>query len=167
MSRDVDWFEQALTEAVPKLRGTARSMSTPRISADDLLQETVLRALISRHTFKPGTNMHAWLYTVMRTARIELNRRDRLRSAASLDDPEALEIAAPFIDAGAALDAKAALRAIDRLPPAARQVLLLTGHGLSNPQIARIQLVEIGTIKSRLSRARAALAETLQLRAPS
>ena len=150
-------IRRSVTELIPALRGFARSITRNVTLADDLVQETLLRALANIHQFSPGTNLKAWLFAILRNTHIsQAKRRNReLNSLASAVEPE---------DIGAApaqhwLAATSALRAsLEELPEDQREVVILIGGlGLSYEECADICGCPIGTIKSRLNRARARL----------
>ncbi len=141
---------------LPDLRGFARFLVRDRVLADDVVQDTLVRALAALHQFEPGTNLKAWLFTIMRNQFYEQARR-RKRETAAMDarftgeegnEPQQL--------ARAQLHELQAL--IWRLPPLLREALILVGaQELSHDEAAAVCRVPVGTMKARLSRARAAL----------
>jgi RNA polymerase sigma-70 factor (ECF subfamily) len=149
-----------LEREIPSLRRFARALVGDAVRADDLVQDALERALTRLDTFQPGTNMRAWLFTILRNAFINDLRRARLTPAA----PETIEgLMAP---APASQEHGLALgdlrRALDRLSPEMREVVLLIGlEGLSYEEAADILEVKVGTVKSRLSRGREALRKLL------
>ena len=146
---------------LPDLRAFARFLARDRTAADDLLQDALVRALAALGQFQAGTNMKAWLFTILRNAFYEQVRR-RKREARMLEaqfDPE--EHAAPAQDALA--DVTDLQRMIWTLPPLLREALILVGaQELSHEEAALVCNVPVGTMKARLSRARSALAETIR-----
>ncbi len=154
----MDDFRKELAALLPQLRIYARSLARNYHLADDLVQDTVVLALQARAQFTPGTSLRAWLFTILR--RRFLSVVTRSRPTCSIDEaggeidnqlwrrPEQesrIEVAA-FKLAFSALDMRH------------REVLVLVGlHGLSQDEVAAICGCEVGTVKSRLSRARGLL----------
>lgn len=149
-----------IVRLIPALRAFARSFYREVGEADDLVQETLTRALSSIHQFRPGTSMKSWLFTIMRNAfytRIRIERREA---------PGAAECASlrPASDPTQEWSARGreVARAIGRLPGQQREVLVLVGVlGVSYDEAAGICGCAMGTIKSRLSRARLRLLKEL------
>jgi RNA polymerase sigma-70 factor (ECF subfamily) len=141
---------------LPDLRGFARFLVRDRAMADDVVQDTLVRALGALHQFEPGTNLKAWLFTILRNQFYEQARR-RKREVAAMDARfTGEEGASPQQLARAELHELQAL--IWRLPPLLREALILVGaQELSHDEAAAICQVPVGTMKARLSRARAAL----------
>jgi RNA polymerase sigma-70 factor, ECF subfamily len=154
------WFEHELLAALPSLRSFALSLAGDVDRANDLVQETVLRALDRRATFQPGTNLMAWLFTILRNA-FYTDHRKRSREVEDVDGifAERLRTCPDQLEKLHFQDLQAALA---RLSPEQRQVLLLIGaDGMRYDEAAVVCNVAIGTIKSRANRARARLAELL------
>ena len=143
---------------LPSLRGFARLLVRDRTMADDVVQDTLVRALAALHQFEPGTNLKAWLFTILRNQFYEQVRR-RKREEAALDARFASEEGAdPQQLAQAQLHELQQL--IWRLPPLLREALVLVGaQEMSHEEAAAICQVPVGTMKARLSRARTALAK--------
>ena len=143
-------FRQDVEAAIPALRRYARALTRNAEAADDLVQDTLVRALRSEHLFHGG-DVRSWLYTIL----TNLNR-NRLRSLARrpvlmpIKDDDAADASGP--EAGG----RDIERALARLVNEQREALLLVVlEGLSYREIAEVQSVPIGTIMSRLARARA------------
>jgi RNA polymerase sigma-70 factor (ECF subfamily) len=142
-------FQQSVQGAVPALRRYARALTHDGELADDLVQDTLVRALRSEHLFHGG-NVRSWLYTIL----TNLNR-NRLRSLASrpiitaLEDNDAPDMAGP--EAGGRDIARALATLVDDQRSA---LLLVVLEGLTYREVAEIQGVPIGTVMSRLARAR-------------
>ncbi|ACL56222.1 sigma-70 family RNA polymerase sigma factor [Methylobacterium nodulans] len=157
---DLRAFHAGLLKALPSLRAFAISMAGRGAEADDLVQETVLRAWQNRDRFTPGTNLDAWLFTIMRNHFYSLRRK---RSREVEDDEgqyAALLAVAPRQDHGVSL--VEVQQALARLPPDMRETLVLVGvQELTYEQVATMLGVAVGTIKSRVNRARARLATLL------
>ena len=148
--------------AVPSLRAFAMSLCGNVDRADDLVQETLLRALTNINSFEPGTNMSAWLFTILRNLfRSEYRKRRREvedadgRFSASLKSQPEQPSHMEFEEFRAALG---------QLPPDQREALILVGaSGFSYEEAAQICGCAVGTIKSRVNRARTRLAELLAI----
>ena len=144
------------------MRAFAISLSGSISLADDLVQEALLRAWSKSDRFQPGTSLRAWLFTILRNIYYS-NYRKRAREVQDSDGAYARRLTVPG-DQESHLDLEDFRKAMAKLPPEQREVLTLIGaSGLSYEEAAVICEVEIGTIKSRLSRARSKLVELLGL----
>jgi RNA polymerase sigma-70 factor (ECF subfamily) len=151
---------EALLAAVPSLRAFAISLSGNVDRADDLVQETLLRALSHIDSFQPGTNLNAWLFTILRNL-FHSEYRKRRREVEDSDGAYAARLSTQP-EQGARLDLEDFKVALARLPPDQREVLLLVGaSGFSYEEAAEICQCAVGTIKSRVNRARTRLAQLL------
>jgi len=142
---------QRLVDLIPRLRRYARALVNDRASADDLVQDTLERAWAKLHLYRRGTDLRAWLFTVMHN--VHVNKVRSARASDPLDDemPELAQRAAQ----GDSLVVRDLDRAIARLPDEQRAVLLLvTLEEMSYDQVASALGIPIGTVMSRLSRAR-------------
>lgn len=142
---------QRLVDLIPRLRRYARALVNDHASADDLVQDTLERAWAKLHLYRRGTDLRAWLFTVMHN--VHVNKVRSARATDPLDDemPELAQRAAQ----GESLVVRDLDRAIARLPDEQREVLLLvTLEEMSYDQVARALGIPIGTVMSRLSRAR-------------
>ena len=157
-----DSFRQQLLSAIPRLRRYARSLSFDTGSADDLVQSTLERALSHWHQFDQRRDMLVWLLSIAHNAHADQRRRDHRLSIVDPAEADARQDALradPGHDLGLRLDLTAAL---GRLPPDQRQALLLVSvEQLSYAECAQALAIPIGTVMSRVSRARAALRELL------
>jgi RNA polymerase sigma-70 factor (ECF subfamily) len=145
-----------LEQEIPALRRFARALVGHPERADDLVQDTLERALTRLDSYTPGTNMRAWLFTILRNAHI--NELRRARTTATPD--ETLEALIPPVQAGQehSLSLRDLQRALRRLTPEMREVLLLIGlEGMSYEEAAEVLGAKVGTVKSRLCRGREAL----------
>jgi RNA polymerase sigma-70 factor (ECF subfamily) len=136
---------------IPRLRRYARALVGDRGAADDLVQDTLERALTKFHLWRPGTDLRAWLFTIMHN--VHVNQVRGRREYATLDD----EIAELPVAAAqeSALQGRDLERAIAQLSIEQRQVLLLVAlEDMSYDEVARTIGIPIGTVMSRLSRAR-------------
>ncbi len=144
---------------VPRLRAFAIALTRNADEADDLVQEAVVRGLKHQQRFTPGTNLEAWLFTILRNHHYGGFRRKR-REVQDADGAFAQMIPVPPEQEGV-VDLGDLHKAMAQLPPKQRQVLLLVGQGYSYHEAAHSLRVEVGTIKSRVHRARRSLAEAL------
>jgi RNA polymerase sigma-70 factor (ECF subfamily) len=153
-------FCAQLTACLPRMRSFARFLCRREDLADDLVQDTVVRALTAAHQFQPGSNFKAWIFTIMHNQNISNFRRKRPQIAsAEVDSPSSCQIAPNQIDALVLRDLDSAMR---RLAPAQREALVLVVvNGLSYEDAAQVCDCAIGTIKSRVARARTALHDML------
>jgi len=155
-------FKDELLAEIRNLRAFAISLSGSVTLADDLVQETLLRAWANSDKFQPGTSLRAWLFTILRNIYYS-NYRKRAREVQDSDGFYARRLTVPG-DQESHLDLEDFRRALTMLPVEQREVLTLIGaSGLSYEEAAEVCEVGIGTIKSRLSRARAKLVEILGL----
>jgi RNA polymerase sigma-70 factor (ECF subfamily) len=142
---------QRLVDLIPRLRRYARALVGERAGADDLVQDTLERAWSKLHLYRRGTDLRAWLFTVMHNVHV-----NKLRAARPTDplDEAMPELAQRAAQADALL-VRDLDRAIARLPADQRAVLLLvTLEEMSYEEVARTLGIPIGTVMSRLSRAR-------------
>ena len=157
-------FGDQLIAVLPRLRRFARGLSGSVADADDLVQAACERALARQHQFQEGTRFDSWMFRIVQTIWIDQVRsRDvRKEDGDIAEDRLGSDEPARRVEARLALDE--VRRALDRLPPDQRTALLLvTVEGLSYKEAAEVVQVPVGTIMSRLARARIAL--QLQLEA--
>lgn len=148
-------FYAQLVQCLPHLRAFARVLCRQHDLVDDLVQDSVVRALAASNQFQQGTNFKAWMFTILRNQNITTFRRKKIVPA-SLDDvcPEVSQ-AAPQEDALMIEDLD---HAVQQLSPLRREALILVVvHGLSYEEAAAVCGCAVGTIKSRVARARAEL----------
>ena len=154
-------IKRDMVAAIPRLRAFAVSLCGNPDRADDLVQETLAKALLNIKSFTIGTNLLAWLFTILRNAYYSEFRKRR-REVADIDGSLSgmLVSKANQDDHMEYLDFREALQ---KLPPDQREALILIGaSGLSYEEAAEICKCAVGTMKSRVSRARSRLAELLQ-----
>jgi RNA polymerase sigma-70 factor (ECF subfamily) len=148
--------------AVPSLRAFAISLSGNVDRADDLVQETLMRAIANIDSFQPGTNMSAWLFTILRNL-FRSEYRKRRREVEDTDGSYADTLKSQPEQAGR-LEFNEFRAALDKLPPDQREALILVGaSGFSYEEAAAICECAVGTIKSRVNRARTRLADLLSI----
>lgn len=158
-------FRTELTKELPHLRRFARALCGDRALADDLVQDCLERAMAKSHLYDPARPLRAWLYAVLRNIFISGLRRDgRSAIIKTVDDLVDGEDAV-----AAAQEDRISVRqigeALDRLPTQHREVIVLVGlEEMSYRDVAEILAVPIGTVMSRLSRARNQLRDILEQR---
>jgi RNA polymerase sigma-70 factor (ECF subfamily) len=153
---------EAMLATLPSLRAFARSLTHNVDAADDLVQDAILRAWKNIEKFEPGTNLNAWLFTILRNSFLSQWRRARRE----VEDPN--ESYAGQLWTSPEQDGKCAvqdmLKALSKLPIDQREALLLImAEGLSYEEAAQVCGVATGTIKSRVNRARERLARLLSV----
>jgi RNA polymerase sigma-70 factor (ECF subfamily) len=154
----------ALIPLLADLRAYARFLAAQRAEADDLVQEALVRALVALPQFRDGSNLRAWLFTILRNAFFEQARRRRTERALLARSPAHDDASMPEQDARTDLaDLQHHLFA---LPPLLRDALVLVGaQGISYEEASQICGVPVGTVKARVSRARTHLARMMQSQA--
>jgi RNA polymerase sigma-70 factor, ECF subfamily len=153
-------FRSALVDSIPHLRAFARSLTRNRDRADDLVHDAAVRALAAADQFTPGTNFKAWIFTILRNLYYNEGRKDHSRNV-PFDEATVTEHAIPATQE-AALEFCDFRRAFWQLGEDHREVLMLVGaSGLSYEEAAKICDCAVGTIKSRVSRARQELTKLL------
>ena len=142
---------QRIVELIPRLRRYARALVGDRARADDLVQDTLERALVKFHLWRRGSDLRAWLFTVMHN--VQVNQVRASRDHAMLDDDGDERAVAPT--QGAALEIRDLERALALIPSEQREVLLLIAlEDMSYAEVANALGIPIGTVMSRLSRVR-------------
>ncbi|GJD93442.1 hypothetical protein OCOJLMKI_0636 [Methylobacterium iners] len=153
-------FRKGLTAALPGLRAFALSLAADEARADDLVQETVLKAWAAQDRFAPGTNLMAWLCTILRN-QFYTECRKRKREVEDADGSMAAQLIAPPAQEHGS-DLRTLWAHMAKLPALQREALLLVAaQGLTYEAAAKLTGAEVGTVKSRVSRARAFLAGSL------
>lgn len=153
-------FKQQLTELIPHMRAFSRSLCATATAADDLAQEALLKAWKSREKFEKGTNLKAWVFTIVRNHFYSEKRRSWRRQPLDPGVAEATLVASD--DPAHRMELLALRNALDHLPDDQREALILVGAGgFSYDEAAKICGCAVGTAKSRVSRARKTLAKLL------
>ena len=160
MSVPADDFTKGLLASVPALRAFAISLTGRIDRADDLVQETVLKAWAASQSFQPGTNLKAWLFTILRNHALTQFKKQR-REVEDIDEALAAKLSSK-----AEQDGHLALHrmrdALAKLPEDQREAVLLVGAaGFSYEEVAEMCGTVVGTIKSRVSRGRSTLAQLM------
>ena len=148
-------FGRLLEKEIPRLRRYARALTRNTARADDLVQSSLERALEKQHLWQPGSNLRAWLFTILHNQHVnDVRRSFRLGSPEPIErDAEPVWSAEPAADVS--LQLRDLQRAINTLSLEQREVLLLVGlEGMQYEQVATILHIPVGTVRSRLSRAR-------------
>jgi RNA polymerase sigma-70 factor, ECF subfamily len=149
-----------LLQSIPALRAFAFSLTHDADRADDLVQDTLVRAWAKADSFTPGTNLTAWLFTILRNL-FYSEQRKRKREVEDADGKRAERLIS-LPDQNTRADLADFRTALVRLPAPQQEALMLIGaHGLSYEEAAEIVGVAIGTVKSRVNRARTRLVELL------
>jgi len=158
---DRNAFKKELTGVVPHLRAFARGLCGRPDMADDLVQETLLKAWAAQARFEPGTSMRAWTFVILRNAYLTDMRRNRFRG--EYDEGVAERILVAPAGQEGPIHLADMHRALLTLPTERREALLLVGAGgFSYEEAAEICGCAVGTIKSRVGRARAALTAMIE-----
>ncbi len=163
MSKVSESLQRDIIAAVPRLRAFAVSLSGNRDRADDLVQEAIVKAWANIGSFKEGTNLEAWLFTILRNhffSEVRKRRREVQDVEGSFSEQLAVH---PHQDGH--MDLRDFKKALAELPDNQREALVLVGaSGFSYEEAAEICGVAMGTIKSRVSRARVELAKRLDIK---
>jgi RNA polymerase sigma-70 factor (ECF subfamily) len=160
---DDDDFRDGIVAYLPNLRAYSRFLIGAKDRADDLVNETILRALAAQAQFSPGTNLRAWLFTILRNQFLAQLRRDRRDVALATASYQARQQAATALSQSTSLELNEVRLALHGLSPEHREVLILVAAaGLSYEEAAEISGCAVGTIKSRLNRARRELRVQLE-----
>ena len=150
-----------IEQEIPRLRRYARALTRASDRADDLVQGTLLRALTKLHLWQPGTDIRAWLFTIMHNQYVNTVRREA-REAATVDIEDISAKLVATTDPTARRQLVELDRALAQLCAEQREVLLLVGlEGMDYESVAQILGVPIGTVRSRLSRGRERLRELM------
>jgi RNA polymerase sigma-70 factor (ECF subfamily) len=158
-------------EHLDSLHGFASRLAGSSAEAEDLVQDTYARALGAESTFTPGTNMRAWLFRILRNAFIDGRRRARVSPVGEGSSEDEASDRAPYaqeplrgdveMQALRGVVAESIERALTALSADARTVVLLDLEGFTETEISEVLGCPVGTVKSRLARARGALRERL------
>jgi RNA polymerase sigma-70 factor (ECF subfamily) len=154
-------FRRQIEQEVPRLRRYARALTRDIGQADDLVQSCLVRALAKEHLWQPGSNLRVWLFTVLHN--LHINRVRRLMREQDNAIVASASLALAQSEPSARLDLLDVEQAIKKLPEVQRRVILLIGlEGMRYDEAAQILGVPIGTVRSRIARARQMLRELLE-----
>lgn len=156
-------FKAELTALIPQMRAFARNLCGNATRADDLVQEALMKAWKARDSFIEGSNLRSWVFTILRNVFYSEQRRAWRSQPLDQEVAEATLVANE--DPSEALELLALRNAMNRLPEDQKEALILiAAGGLPYEEVAEICGCAVGTIKSRVSRARKALEEILEER---
>jgi RNA polymerase sigma-70 factor (ECF subfamily) len=162
MSAETPSFKRDMLATLPSLRAFAVSLTGRHDKADDLVQDTIMKAWAKQTSFELGTNIKAWLFTILRNE-FYSQMRKRGREVQDTDGAFTERLSVHPAQYGS-MDLKDFRKALDSLPPDQREAVILIGaSGFSYEEAAEICDCAIGTMKSRVSRARTRLQELLQV----
>jgi RNA polymerase sigma-70 factor (ECF subfamily) len=155
-------FARLVEVEIPRLRRYARALHRWDVStADDLVQDTLVRAVAKQHLWQPGTNLRAWLFTVMHNQYVNHVRR-AAREGTTVDIDDVHNVLVSPSDPTVSLLLRDLSRGLARLQVEQRQTILLIGlEGMSYEEVAQILCIPIGTVRSRLSRGRLQLRQIM------
>jgi RNA polymerase sigma-70 factor, ECF subfamily len=149
-------FRDQLVALLPSLRAFSRGLCGNRDMADDLAQDTMMRAWAARASYTQGSNFRAWMFMIMRNQFYTTLRKNKRMTSLDPEVAERVLVVAPAQQNGINVDDVA--KALQKLPAEQREVLLLIGaNGLTYEEAAEVVGCAFGTVKSRLARGRAAL----------
>ncbi|MGA8758738.1 MAG: sigma-70 family RNA polymerase sigma factor [Stellaceae bacterium] len=157
-------FAHLLEGEIPRLRRYARALTRDTSRADDLVQSCLLRAVAKQHLWQEGTDLRAWLFTILHNQHVnDVRRSAREGNAIPVEEvAAALPVTANVYDS---LQLRDFNRAIGRLPDEQRQVILLVAlEGMRYEEVAEVLGIPIGTVRSRLSRGRETLRVLMGMR---
>ena len=150
-------FHRLVESEIPRLRRYARALTRDSNRADDLVQDTLVRGIAKAHLWQAGTDIRAWLFTIMHNQYVNDIRR-AIREEATVDVDQLASALVATTDPTASWQLSELDRALGYLSKGQREVVLLVGlEGMSYDEAAKILRVPIGTVRSRLGRAREAL----------
>lgn len=155
-------FKREMLATLPSLRAFAISLSNRRNAAEDLVQDAIMKAWAKQDSFEPGTNMKAWLFTILRNEFYSQMRK----AGREIQDSEGALTGqmATHPEQYGSMDMQDFKKALEKLPEDQREAIILVGaSGFSYEEAAEISGCAVGTIKSRVSRARATLQTILKI----
>lgn len=154
-------LNKQLLSLIPSLRAFAHVLTRNHSEVDDLVQDTLVKAISNIHQFTPGTNLRAWLFTIERNTFYTAHQQRRRQATASLDDTRTLGVSP---NQEWSVRVSAVHDAVLQLPAEQREALLLVaGAGMTYDEAAEVCQCALGTIKSRINRARHRLEELLDV----
>jgi RNA polymerase sigma-70 factor, ECF subfamily len=164
--RSMTDIHMGIETEIPRLRRYARALTRDRVAADDLVQDCLARALSKVHLWQQGTDLRAWLFTILHNQYVNFVRRSA-RECAAIGLSETEPMLAGAGDQVQRLEVRDLERALSHLPEEQRTILLLVAvEGLRYDEVARMLDVPVGTVRSRLSRGREALRRHMGMTPP-
>jgi RNA polymerase sigma-70 factor (ECF subfamily) len=157
-------FSDGILATIPNLRAFAYTLCGDQTRADDLVQDTLLKAWDKQSSYTPGTNLKAWLFTILRNTYFS----DIRKKKREVEDPDGIMAGNLSVGAGQQIqvDMRDMVSALKLLPDDQRESLLLVAaEGFSYDEAADISNCAVGTVKSRVNRARKRLSELMHLEA--
>jgi len=150
-------FGKLLEAQIPRLRRYARALTRNAAIADDLMQDCLIRAVAKQHLWQPGTDLRAWLFTILHNQHVNYVRRSS-REGVSVEVEQVATVLPIESNAIPSLELRDLRTALAKLPIEQRETILLVGlEGMDYEGTAKLLNVPIGTVRSRLSRGRAEL----------
>jgi len=157
-------FNKKAEAEIPRLRRYARALTKDATMADDLVQDCLVRGLAKRHLWQDGTDLRAWLFTIMHNQFVN-NVRRGVREGSAVGFSETEPSLTHAANQGKRLELRDLHRALGQLPEEQRTVILLVGlEGMRYEAVAEVIGVPVGTVRSRLSRGREALRRLMGIR---
>jgi RNA polymerase sigma-70 factor (ECF subfamily) len=160
-------FHRLVENEIPRLRRYARALTRDSNQADDLVQDTLVRGIAKAHLWQTGTDIRAWLFTIMHNQHVNCVRRV-MRERGTIDIEQVASTQVATTDPTASRQLSELDRALGQLSKGQREVVLLVGlEGMTYDEAAKILCVPIGTVRSRLGRAREALRALMGIDEPA
>jgi RNA polymerase sigma-70 factor (ECF subfamily) len=157
-------FSGLLQNEIPRLRRYARALTRDAARADDLVQSCLVRAIAKQHLWEPGTDLRAWLFTILHNQNVNEVRRS-VREGVTIPVEDVAPVLVMTPRASGSLQLRDLERAINLLPEEQRQVILLVGlEGMRYEEVAAVLDIPIGTVRSRLSRGRDMLRRLMDMK---
>jgi RNA polymerase sigma-70 factor (ECF subfamily) len=154
-------FGSLLEMQIPRMRRYALSLTRDRTRADDLVQNCLVRALWKSHLWQPGTNLRAWLFTLIHNQHVN-DIRNAIREGTKIPIESLIAPLTTPATQTTTLDFRDLRRALRCLPPSQAQALLLIGDGMGYDEVASTLKIPVGTVRSRVSRGRVLLRELME-----
>jgi len=157
-------FAALVQDEIPRLRRYARALTRDAARADDLVQSCLVRAIAKQHLWEPGSDLRAWLFTILHNQNVnDVRRSVREGVTVPVEDVSPVLVIAPRVSGS--LQLRDLERVIKFLPEEQRQVILLVGlEGMRYEEVAAVLDIPIGTVRSRLSRGREMLRRLMDMK---
>jgi RNA polymerase sigma-70 factor, ECF subfamily len=158
------YFAELVQDEIPRLRRYARALTRDAARADDLVQSCLVRAIAKQHLWEPGTDLRAWLFTILHNQNVNDVRRS-VREGVTVPVEGVSPVLVMMPRVSGSLQLRDLERVIKLLPEEQRQVILLVGlEGMRYEQVAAVLDIPIGTVRSRLSRGREMLRRLMDMK---